>query len=40
MCCYDKEGENEISEAEIENLSITVGGKGELYLTDIANKEE
>ncbi|AVJ80047.1 hypothetical protein EBZU44_33940 [Enterobacter cloacae] len=40
MCCYDKEGENEISEAEIDNLSITVVGKGELYLADIANKEE
>ncbi|MBJ6428963.1 hypothetical protein JGT96_07140 [Enterobacter hormaechei] len=40
MCCYDKEGGNEISEAEIDNLSITVVGKGELYLADIANKEE
>jgi hypothetical protein len=38
--CYDREAASEISEAEIDNLSITVVGKGELYLADIGNKEE
>jgi hypothetical protein len=38
--CYDREGANKISEAEIDNLSITVVGKPELYLADIGNKEE
>lgn len=40
LTAFFLEAANEISEAEIDNLSITVVGKAELYLADIGNKEE